>query len=118
MEECIIVSRLEVEACIGVTEAERAAGQRVTVSLWLAPEGGLRGLGDDLARTVDYAAVCEVVRAETAARERRLIETLAEDLAGMLLRKFPLREVEIEVRKYVLPGVEYTGVRVRRTRDG
>jgi dihydroneopterin aldolase len=118
MDDCIIVSQLEVHAQIGVPAAERGSAQRLTVSLRLIPERGLASLGDEVANTVDYANVCAAVRQEAAAKPRRLIETLAEEIAGLLLSGFPLRAVEVEVRKYVLPGTEYVAVGIRREREG
>lgn len=117
MRDCIIVSGLEVMACVGVTAAERAAAQRLRIWLRMEPGGGLSGLGDRIGNTVDYAAVSEAVRQEAEARPRQLIETLAEEIAVLLLGRYELlAAVEVEVRKYVLPGAEYAGVRLRRER--
>jgi dihydroneopterin aldolase len=114
MEDSIFISQLEVLARIGVPAAERGASQRLTLSLRLIPARGLAGLNDDLANTIDYAAVCAAVRGEAGGAQRRLIETLAGDIATSLLSRFPLKAVEVEVRKYVLPNVEYVAVRLRR----
>jgi 7,8-dihydroneopterin aldolase/epimerase/oxygenase len=116
MEESIVVSQLEVRAHVGVAPAERGAEQRLTVCLRLVPTRGLAGLGDDIANAVDYATVCAAVRQEAEGRPRRLIETLAGDIAGLLLARFPLRAVEVEVRKYILPDTEYVAVRIWRER--
>ena len=114
MEDGIFISQLEVLARIGVPSAERGALQRLTISLRLIPARGLAALNDDLANTIDYAAVCAAVREEVGGATRRLIETLAGDIATSLLSRFPLKAVEIEVRKYILPDVEYVAVRLRR----
>jgi len=116
MEDSIVVSGLELMARVGVPAAEREAAQRLALSLRLVPERGFAFLSDDIANTVDYAAVCEAVRREAEAKPRRLIETLAEDIAALLLKDFPLRTVEVEVRKYVLPNAEYAAVQIRRER--
>jgi 7,8-dihydroneopterin aldolase/epimerase/oxygenase len=113
--DTIHIADLELSARIGVPDEERAATQRLTASLTLEPVRDFRALGDDLARTVDYFAVCEAVKALAAARPRRLIETLAEDIATYLLERFPLTAVEVDLRKYILPDTEYVGVRIRRT---
>ena len=113
----IIVSRLELLARIGVTAAERGTAQRLTLSLRLVPERGLAALADEIGNTVDYALVCDAVRREAEAKPRRLIETLAEDVAALLLKEFPLRAVEVEVRKYVMPNAEYAAVHIRRERE-
>ena len=114
MEDSVIVSRLEVYAHVGVPAAERGTAQRLTVSVRIVPERGLAALGDDLGNTVDYAAVCTAIRHEAEARPRRLIETLAEDIAGTVLAHFPVRAAEVEVRKYILPGTEYVAVSIQR----
>jgi dihydroneopterin aldolase len=114
--DTIHLAQLELSARIGVPEAERAAPQRLTASLTLEPAGGLRDLADDLARTVDYFVVARQIQTLAASRPRRLLETLAEEIAGNLLEHFPLAAVEVELRKYILPDTEYVAVRLRRTR--
>jgi dihydroneopterin aldolase len=117
MDDTIFISALTLHTHIGVPTAERAAPQRLTVSLRLIPIRGLANLDDDLSNTVDYATVSQAVRDEAATKPRRLIETLAEDLATLLLGHFPLKAVEIELRKYVLDGAEYAAVCIRRERS-
>jgi dihydroneopterin aldolase len=114
MEDTIIVSLLELRAHVGVLPAERGAAQRLSVSLRLIPARGLASLADDIANTIDYAAVCAAVRHEAESRARHLIETLAEDIAALLLARFPLRAVDVEIRKYILPATEYVAVRIER----
>jgi phosphoglycolate phosphatase/dihydroneopterin aldolase len=58
------------------------------------------------------------VRAEAEERPRRLIETLAEDIAGVVLTRYPVKEVEVEVRKYIVEGTGWVGVRIERSRSG
>jgi len=116
MDDAIIIRQLELRVRIGVPAAERRAPQRITLSLRLTPARPLAALGDDLANTVDYAAVCQAVRLEAESKPRKLIETLAEEIATLLLRDFPLRAVDVEVRKYILPGTEFVAVSLRRVR--
>lgn len=114
MDDSVIVSQLVVHAHVGVPAAERGVAQRLTISLRLVPKRGLAGLADDIANTVDYAAVCTAVRHEAESRPRKLIETLAGDIASLLLARFAVSSVEVEVRKYVIPGAEYVAVTIRR----
>ncbi|MGA3169592.1 MAG: dihydroneopterin aldolase [Chthoniobacteraceae bacterium] len=114
MDDSIIVSRLEVRAHAGVPAAERGAAQRLAISLRLFPSAGLANLADDLNKTIDYAAVCAAVKEEAESRPRRLIETLAGEIATLLLTRYPLRAVEVEVRKFILPATEYVAVSIRR----
>ncbi len=112
----ILISRLELSTRIGATEIERSAPQRVLASIVLEPMVGFSDLRDQLARTVDYDAVTQTVKAHAAEGERTLIETLAEEIAALLLRGFALAAVEVELRKFFLPDAEFTGVRIRRER--
>jgi dihydroneopterin aldolase len=70
----------------------------------------LLGLADDFSRTIDYAAVAVQVRDLAGARPRLLIETLAEDTADALLLHFPLRQVRVEVEKFILPDTDHVRV--------
>jgi FolB domain-containing protein len=101
---------------VGVTAAERADPQRVTVSLRLIPLRRLEGLNDDIANTIDYFSVREDVLAVAGSKSRSLIETIADEIAAFLLMRYPLLSVEVEVRKYILTDAEYVGVHVYRER--
>ena len=114
MSDELCFEQLEVHARIGVPEAERAQPQRLLLSIALVPRRDFRALGDDLRQTVDYAAVAEAARAFVAARIVQLLETLADELAGDLLARFPLDEVRIEIRKFILPDAKHVAVRVLR----
>ena len=70
-------------------------------------------LGNELARAVDYAAVCEEMR-RVSEREDKLIETLAHETAEHLLRTFDLLRIELELRKFILSGTRYVAARVVR----
>lgn len=73
-------------------------------------------LNEEIGRAVDYAVVCQAVKKFIEARRDRLIETMANALALHLLESFELRRVAIELRKYILPDVEFVSVRVTRER--
>jgi dihydroneopterin aldolase len=112
----IHIAELELRARIGVTEAERETPQRLTVSMVLEPVRGFDSVHDDLAQTVNYSAVCRLVRALAGAEPRRLLETLALEIAGAVLTQFECASAEIELRKYILPDTKYVAVRIVRHR--
>ena len=112
--DCIHVEQLELFARLGITEEERSRPQRITVSLTIWPERGFSGLQDDISRAVNYAEVCRAARELVESRPVSLIETLASQIASALLKEFPLRMVEVELRKYIYPDTKYTAVIVRR----
>lgn len=114
MADRIFIESLELSCRIGVPDAERAEPQRLAASLTLEPRHDFSALQDSLENTVDYAAVCECVKALSAARPRRLVETLAGEIADELLGQFSLSAVEVEVRKFILTDTAGVGVRIRR----
>jgi len=114
MPDRIRIESLELSSFIGVPDEERATAQRLTASLVLEPIRGFRALDDRIENTADYCAVCEIVKSLGRARPRHLLETLAEEIAGELLARFPLRAVEIELRKFILPDTAFVAVQLRR----
>ena len=116
MSDTITISRLELKTRVGVPDAERRRPQKVHISLGLRLRSTKSAaLTDDLATTVDYAAVCERVKAVAAERPRKLIETLAEDIARSVLVDFPdVREITVEVEKFILPDTRAVGVKIKR----
>lgn len=114
MSDRIHIEALEVRSQIGVPEEERATPQRLTVTLTLETNADFRTLDDQIEATIDYAAVCETVKTVAAARPRRLVETLAEEIAADLLGRYPIRHVAVEVRKFILPETDYVAIHIER----
>jgi len=114
MPDQIHIEALEVWSHIGVPAEEREAIQPLNMSLTLEPLRNFRALEDCIEATVDYAAVCQAVKALAADRPRKLVETLAEETAAALLADFPIRRVTLEVRKFILPGTDYVAIRIER----
>lgn len=112
----IHIEELEVLARVGVPDEERASAQRLTFNITFWPTRPTPDLEDEVARTVDYAAVCAETQRFVQARSDRLIETLADALAIRLFEIFAIRRITIELRKFILPEVEYVSVTVTRTR--
>lgn len=108
MIDQIHIEQLEVHARVGVPDSERAQPQRLRLNLTFWPkESGRR---DHIADTVNYSEVAASLRRFVGQSDYRLIETLAEEMAGHLLAQFPLRKVAVEVRKFVLPDADHVSV--------
>ena len=95
----VLIEGLQVEVVVGVYDYEREAAQPLLLDIELAYDNLRAAESDDVADTIDYAAVCEVTRAFIAQREPQLLETLAEALAGQLLLSFDTPRVRIRIRK-------------------
>jgi 7,8-dihydroneopterin aldolase/epimerase/oxygenase len=116
VDDQIHIEQLEVFAHIGVPDDERSAPQRLALSITLWPKRDARELDDQIARAVNYAAVCAQTKKFVRDRRDRLIETLADALAKHLLEVFEIRRIRIELRKFILPDVEFVSVTVTRDR--
>jgi dihydroneopterin aldolase len=113
--DAIHVEQLELFARMGVTDTERSNPQRLTVSITIWPKEQFDFLSDDLTRAIDYSAVCMAVREFVATRSDRLIETLAAALAEHLLHLFPIQQVRLDLRKFVLADANHAAARLTRT---
>ncbi|PYL37458.1 MAG: dihydroneopterin aldolase [Verrucomicrobia bacterium] len=112
----IHIEQLELAAHVGVPEKERAASQRLTASITFWPQRAAEELHDRIVKTASYSEVCAETKTFVATRSDKLIETLAAGLAAHLLQMFSIQKIEIELRKFVLPDVDYVSVTVTRTR--
>jgi 7,8-dihydroneopterin aldolase/epimerase/oxygenase len=116
MSDQIEIRRLRISTHIGVPDAERESPQVLWVSVKMTPTQDFDGLADEISNSVDYYAVSLELEALAAARPRRLIETLATDLAQHLLVSHPLSHVAITIEKHILPNTECVAVHLERRR--
>jgi FolB domain-containing protein len=114
-EQQIHIEQLKVFARVGVARAERAKRQRLVLNITLWPARDLRDLQDALTRTVDYSALCQDAKDFVSGQSPKLLETLANNLASHLLRKFRVRKISVELRKFVLKDAAYAAVIVTRS---
>ena len=113
----IRISGLKLETVIGVPDEERAAGpQQVSVNVEITPDTTFAKLDDEIEGTVDYFEVTRALQQVAAVGERKLIETLADDLARAVLNFPNARAVRIEVRKFILPETDNVSVITEKSR--
>jgi len=116
MPDTIEIRRLRVSTHIGVPDEERAAAQELLVTVKMIPAQGFDGLHDDITRTVDYHATALQIQALAAAKPRALIETLAVEIADLLLSHHPLQSAAVTIEKHILPDTDCVAVHVLRER--
>ncbi len=103
----------------GVLPEERSRGQEFVVDVDLQVDLRPAGEADDLAATVDYRRVYDVVREVVEGPPRQLLEALAEAVAARLLGLAPVQAVRVRVRKpsVPLPGpLDHAAVEIVRHR--
>ena len=114
--DIIEIRRLRVSTHIGVPDEERSAAQTLLITIRMTPSQDFDGLDDEISRTIDYHQVSLEIEALAAAKPRRLIETLATDIAGHLLGNHPLCHVAITIEKHILPNTECVAVHIESGR--
>lgn len=120
MTDRIVLAGLAFEARHGVHAWEKERPQHFEVDVELELDLGPAGRSDDLARTVDYGSVAELVRSVVGGPSVDLIETLAERIADGLVGRFDgVDAVVVRVRKpevRLVAPLSYAAVEIRRAR--
>ena len=113
-EHEIHIEQLKVLARVGVSKSERSRRQRLVLNITVWPARDLRDVKDAVNRTVDYSVLSRETKTYLAEQSPKLLETLAQNLTAHLLRKFRIRKVSLEIRKFVLKDAAYASVMVTR----
>ncbi len=111
----ILIQGLDLPVRIGVPEDERAAWQVLSADLIMRPRLRFEEMDDQISSTIDYQVAALAVKALAAARPRQLIETLAAEIAALILEQFAAASVSVTLRKRILPGTDAVAVRIERS---
>ncbi len=104
---------------IGFHEYERHIRQRVVVDFEAETDWKAAAAADRAHKIVDYYEANLAIQALVEQKEYRLIEALAEDVATMLLEKFPIEQVRVKVTKapFDMPNTRGVAVECWRSRE-
>ena len=111
----ITIKDLEVNTQIGVTEAERAHLQRLLITVEMERDLAEAGRTDMESATTPYDVVANLIQQVVAARPRKLVEAVAEEIADAILSRRLAVAVTVEVKKFSIPQSQYVCVQIRRT---
>ena len=114
--DTIVIKDLEVQFRMGVPDEERAQPQRLLISVEMELDVRSAAAADDLDQTVNYFEVYQAITGMGAGREWKLIETLAEEVAGLVLQQRRVDAVRVEVKKFILPDARHVAVSIERRR--
>ena len=110
----IVIKDLEVDAHVGVTEAERAQSQRLLITVELERDLAEAGGTDSEAATTRYDVVADMIRKIVEERPRKLVEAIASEIADSILHHRLALAVAIEVKKFSIPRSRYVSVQIHR----
>ena len=117
MSDSIHIKGLRLSTHVGVPDEERKTAQSVAVSASITLSKSFKGFDDCIEQTIDYYQVSLKMREVAASGERKLIETLAEDLAAAVIAFEGVSAVTLEVEKFILPDCDSVSVVITRARE-
>ncbi len=115
--DIIFIRDIRLDTLIGAYEFERRQPRTLQVDVEIGRRSIRACKTDQLADTIDYSAVVDLVKDAFASHTFHLLEPLAETIVDLILKKFDAQWARIEVSKSgVVPNARDVGVRIERTR--
>ena len=115
----IVIRDLRIEVLIGIHRREQHMAQTVSLDLDIGLPGETVFASDRVADTIDYEQVALRIKALAGSGHFRLVETLAERIARLLLDEFGAPWVKVNAAKIgILPNAKFVGVTIERRRQG
>ncbi len=108
---------LKADCIIGIWDWERQTRQTIVFDLDMGCDIRAAAASDDLYDTLDYKAVAKRLIAFVEASEFHLVETLAERVAELILREFPVPWLRLRLNKRgAIRGAGQVGLVIERRR--
>lgn len=119
MADKMLLTGIEIFGRHGCSEAERKQPQPFIVDAELYLDLSRASKTDDLGDTIDYVAILYDIKKIVGGTSRNLIETVAEDICNILLKKYLLLDaVKITLRKVAPPVDEkFSGAAIEIVRS-
>jgi FolB domain-containing protein len=114
----IFIENLVVPCRVGITEKERERRQAVIIDLYIFRDLMDAGISDNPGKTSSYTEIREDVFALVSKGEFKLLESLAEAIASLLLENSIVAKVKVRVRKKKYATSPGIGVEITRNQHG
>jgi dihydroneopterin aldolase len=113
--DAIVIRDLRVEASIGIHKRERHVRQTLTIDLEIGIPGTAVFASDKVADTIDFEQVTIRIKALAESQHFRLVETIAERIASLVIQDMGAPWVKLSVAKIgILPNAKFVGVSIER----
>ena len=113
--DTIFLRDLRIRTIVGIWEWERRLPQVVSIDLDMATDIRRAAGSDHISDTLDYKAVTRRIKAFVADSRFNLIETMAEQIAGIIIAEFGVPWVRVAVHKpWAIRGSRDVGVVIER----
>lgn len=113
--DIIFLNDLRIETVIGIFDWERSVRQTVSIDLQLGTDIRKAAAQDDIDDTLDYKAVAKRLIEFVGEAEFSLVETLAENIARIVIHEFEVPWVRVTLNKPgAIRGARDVGVLIER----
>jgi dihydroneopterin aldolase len=113
--DTIFLRDLRIRTIVGIWEWERRLPQAVSIDLDMGTDIRRAAGSDHIDDTLDYKAVTNRIRQFVADSRFQLIETMAEQIAAIIINEFPVPWVRVAVHKpWAIRGSRDVGVTIER----
>jgi FolB domain-containing protein len=113
----VLIEDLRVQGILGINAWERTIPREIVINVTLFTAPRPAAHPDSMTGCVDYSQVVEDIRALVEAARKFTVEAMAEDIAGLCLKRPNVRKVKVKVEK---PGAvkeaRSVGVEIERRR--
>jgi dihydroneopterin aldolase len=111
----IFLSALSVECIVGIWEWERRVKQTVIIDLEMAADIRRAAASDRIEDTIDYKRVAKRLLAFVGESQFHLVETLAEQIARVVVTEFGVSWVKVRLNKQgAIRGARDVGIEIER----
>lgn len=115
----IFLNELTVEAIVGIWDWERQIPQTVVIDLEMAADIRRAAEADSIDATLNYKLVAKSVQRLVEESRFRLVETMAEAIADLVIGEFGVPWVKVRVNKPgAIRGAKDVGVVIERGDPG
>ena len=111
----IFLNELKIDTVIGIFEWERKILQTVIIDIEMDADIAKAAKSDDVVDTLNYKSVAKRVQKFAENSSFKLVESLAEHIALIILDEFPVTWVKVRVNKPgAIRGSKGVGVEIER----
>ena len=118
MKDKVFIKNLVLPCTIGVTKEERTKKQNVVIDIEIFCDLTHAGATDDLNKSINYAEIQEKVTATVTGGEFKLLESLAQTVASLILKNPLASQVTVAVKKEKFGKKPAIGIEITRDRNG
>lgn len=113
--DIVFIRDLRIDTVVGIYDWERRIRQTVSLDLDMGSDIRRAAASDKIEDTLDYKAVAKRLIQYVSEQQFQLVETLAENVAGIVMKEFGVPWIKVTLHKPgAVRGSKSVGVMVER----